>query len=357
MAKRKATPAAATTEKEQPEVTVTDESDVEMKEEVADEKETTDRIPLFIPSLNEFRKDLGLSYDNRTLMIGPVKFTDLNRGKLSIVVQKADYCQVKLAKQDNGVLQGYLELMYNSESLALSCLSELDSYKNSGVIVKHMIHVDNKVIDDEDVKASIGLNGKIENSDASAEKVVVLSQLSPSITIEDIKEKIPEAKTVLFPVSHITNERKSYAFVEVPQYKNVKYHDGWSVTFGEQKSKCHKLERIPKVINVLKDLRKFKGRLDKKEQLDSLAKAELKALNNYGIHYQRSEWVDEEKKESLKTLSGDISKGMRGQRNQNSQSGYSGNNSGNMGINFNNLALLSALSALKKPKMVRNQRW
>jgi len=364
MAKRKATPAPKAVE-EVKEEAVENGSDVEMKDEAENGDDKADKIPLFIPSINEFRKDLGYNYDSRTLMVGPVKFNELNRGKLSIVTQKAEYVQVKLAKQGNNDLQGYLELMFPTEAHAVACMGELDAYKNNGVVVKHMKHVDNKPVDVDDVRAALGGRGKIDNSDAAAEKVVVVSQLPPEVTAEEIKEQIKEATTVVFPNSHVTNERKSYAYVEVPLYKNVRYHDGWNLKFGENKCKCKKLERIPKVTEVLRDLRKYKQRLVKKEQLDALAKEELNTLHKYGTHYERSEWVDDEKKESLKELLETYRTAKQSQGNN--KGGFKrnrGNNSSGMSASqlTASLTLLSALSGgslgfNKKQKFGKNQRW
>jgi len=377
MAKRKATPPKAAepvVKEEETESTNGSNTDVEMKEEDneadVDDKETEEKkevTPLFVPSINEFRRDLGHYYNSRTLIVGPVKFTELNRGKLSIVTQKAEFCQVKLAKGDNGVLQGYIELVFESEDQAVSALAELESYTSTGVIIKHMKYVDNKPVDIEDVVSqSIGLNGKIENTDASAEKVLVVSQLPADVTAADIKEKLKEARTVLFPVSHVTGEKKSYAYVELPFYKNVKYHEGWNLTFGEHKSKCKILERIPKVQEVLRDLRNLKPRFQKKEDLGVIGIQELKSLMRHGTHFQRSEWVDDEKKESLKTLL----EASRTYLKSRSQKNFKSNRPNNKPMQLNSnlsqlqtsLSLLAALSNSnsfggKKQKMGRNQRW
>jgi len=378
MPKRKSPPKATTEAKEEMDVKATDDAaekeeitdtgDVEMNEnteagdvetnedtEVGDEnEETDDGIPLFIPSLNEFHRDLGESYNPRTLNVGPVSFTDLNRGKLSLVIQKADYCQVKLAKKD-GVLKGYLELMFESEEVATSCLSELESYKEKDVIVKHLKRVDDKPVDVSDIKASLDITTKI-NSDAVAERIVVVTQLPTEVTAEEIKEKIKEATSVMFPQSQLTNERKSYAYVELPYHRNAQYHNGWNLTFGEQKSKCRMLEQIPKVGNVLADLRKFESRVEKKEPLDPIARWQLKELLKHGIHYSRSEYIDAEKKESLNSL-------MEAGR---TCMAIKGDKTGKKPIDLSNMSqleaqdILKSLTALnrnKKFKRGRNQRW
>jgi len=372
MAKRKATPPPKATDVEEvkEETEVEEEAangdDVEMKEdaEAGEEKEAKkDGIPLFIPSLNEFYRELGENYNPRTLMVGPVKFTELNRGKLSIVTQKAEFCQVKLAKQD-GVLQGYLELMFESEEQATSCLVELESYKANGVIVKHLKRVEDKAVDIADIRDSLSITSKMDNSSSAAERCIVVTQLPSEVTAEEIKEKIKEATTVVLPCSHVTNERKSYAYVELPYFRNAKYHSGWNLTFGEKKSKCHMLERIPKVGNVIGELKKYQKRVEKKEVLDQTAKQSLKELLNHGVHYERSEYVDDEKKESLKSLMEACRPGMKNSGNKQGKKGNAGGNKG-QGMNLSNLGqldalnLLSALSALnsKKPKMARNQRW
>jgi len=367
MAKRKATPPKAAEPVKEEHDAEENGDDIEMKDETDNnDGDSKDANPLFVPSINEFRKDLGHYYNSRTLMVGPVKFTELNRGKLSIVTQKAEYCQVKLAKNETGVLQGYLELVFETEDMAVTNKADLEKSVDSTVMVKHMKQVDGKPVDIEDlISESVGVNGKIDNTDSAAEKMLVVTQLPADATAASIKEHIKEARSVLFPLSHVTNERKNYAYVEVPYYKNVKYHNGWNVKFGEHKSKCFSMEKIPRVMDVLKDLRSYKPTLKKNEELDVMTKQELKMLQRHSIHYQRSEWVDDSRKESLKELSelvrNAISNRNKGNTQKNFKSKQSNQNAGNLSQLTSTLSLLSALNNIssfqKKPKFQRNQRW
>jgi len=258
-------------------------------------------FPLFIPSLDEFHKDMNFHYDSKTLMVGPVQLSDLSNEKLFGVMQEADFFQIKFAKVEDGSFQGYVEMIYSSEEAADACTQEIGELSDAGIIVKHLKQTAEGSVDCEDIKSTTNAFQQIENTASAAEKLIVVSQLSDEITEEKIREALPEAKTIVFPMSHLTNERKRYCYVELPSKDAVNQQNGKSVTFDDHSCKTKKIEDLPRVEYVLKQLKTYENVLQAKDPIiDDTDK--LNDLHRYGTHYERSEYVDEDTKGQLSSI-------------------------------------------------------
>lgn len=283
----------------------------DVKEEAASDtndetkKEKTDdssaQIPFFIPSKAEFHKDLDYHYNRRTLLIGPVKLSDLSNETLSNIMQESDYFEVKFSKDKDGNFQGYYEMLFCDTDTAEACALEIEDLSESGIMVQHLnpnedIKVENNIRD------ATNSFKRINNSAINAEKIVVVSQLPDTVKEEMIAEKIPNAKAVLIPTSHITHENKRYAYVEVPDKDEVKKMNGKSLTFGELKCKCRGLEELPSVEDVIAELSKYKSTLKSNRDLSQDALNKINEMHRYGTHYERSDYATEQQKEELKNI-------------------------------------------------------
>jgi len=259
------------------------------------------QFPLFIPSLDEFHKDMNFHYNSKTLMVGPVQLSDLSNEKLFGVMQEADFFQIKFAKIEDGSFQGYVEMIYASEEAADVCTQEIGELKDTGIIVKHLKADGDVPVDCEDIKSTTQAFQQIENTATAAEKLIVVSQLPDDMTEEKIRESLPESKTIVFPYSHITAERKRYCYVELPNKDLVNQQNGKSLTFGEYSCKTKKIEDLPRVDYVLKQLKSYESVLQAKDPIiDDSEK--LNDLHRYGTHYERSEYVNEETKKKLSSI-------------------------------------------------------
>lgn len=259
------------------------------------------QFPLFIPSLEEFHKDMDYHYNSKTLMVGPVQLSDLSNEKLFGVMQEAEFFQIKFAKVEDGSFQGYVEMIYSSEEAADVCTQEITELKDAGIIVKHLRSEGEVPVDCDDIKSTTNSFQQIENTATQAEKLIVVSQLPDEITEENIRESLPESKTIVFPHSHITNERKRYCYVEMATKDLVNQQNGKSLTFGEFSCKTKKIEDLPRVEYVLKQLKTYENILQAKDPIiDDTEK--LNDLHRYGTHYERSEYVTEENKKKLGSI-------------------------------------------------------
>jgi len=126
--------------------------------------------------------------------------------------------------------------------------------------------------------------------------------LPETVKEEMITERIPNAKAVLIPTSHITHENKRYAYVEMVDKEEVKKLNGKTFSFGDLKCKCRNLEDLPSIEEVIGDLSKYKSTLKSNREIAQDALHKINEMHRYGTHYERSEYITDSQKEELKAI-------------------------------------------------------
>lgn len=275
---------------------------IEDDEEEEFTKRRKEKIHGYLPAIHEWRNDLSHHYESLSVKLGPISLEHLSNEKIFESLQTSQHFQIRLKRLERADdFTGHITVSFQDENEAAKTASELQESCND-VNIKHTKPVDGKPVDISDIiKAERSLHVR---ATPPVGNIIVMSRLYPDITENDIREKIPLAKSILIPKDMKTEESRLYAYIEMPDRVDVEKLDGQSITFGEGEDKrtiqLYKLKRYPPVTTVIKKLEGEKELFASKRDPSNIPpekKKELLELFRLGCHYERSLYISDKKRE------------------------------------------------------------